>query len=199
MVQTIEKPATPSVKKRERHDPRAQASMAGSASPRQVTLKLKNTRKKKTNATPDRPAMKRYYLKVFSASPTDRIGIIREGLPARDAKNMLLDLGVEQKTFFQALGLKTATVNRKIQNDLLLPSDESERLLGVAKLIGHLQTIVDESGDPQGFDASKWMARWLRESLPAFGGKKPIDFLDTMEGQALVADALARIQSGAYA
>lgn len=140
-----------------------------------------------------------FYTKVFSASPEDLILMIRQGVPASDAKRIIKDLGVEQKVFYHALGLKTATVNRKAKRNDLLSSGESERLLGVAKLVGQLEMIISESGDPEGFDAPEWMSTWLREPLPALGWEKPISFLDTMEGQALVSDALARIQSGAYA
>jgi putative toxin-antitoxin system antitoxin component (TIGR02293 family) len=125
--------------------------------------------------------------------------MIRKGVPAIEAKRLVLALGVEQKVFYQALGLKTATVNRKITQSEQLASDESERLLGVARLIGQVEAIVTESGDPQGFDAPEWLSRWLREPLPALGGSPPMALLDTMEGQAMVAEALARIQSGAYA
>lgn len=139
-----------------------------------------------------------YYAMVFSASPEDRIGMIRKGVPAGEVKKIIKDLGVEQKDFYHAIGLKVATVNRKVKHNGALSSDESERLLGVAKLVGQLEIMVSESGDPEGFDAPVWMSDWLREPLPALGGAKPIRFLDTMEGQALVSDALARIQSGAY-
>ena len=43
------------------------------------------------------------------------------------------------------------------------------------------------------------MSHWLNGPLPALGGARPIDLMDTMEGQALVSATLARIQSGAYA
>lgn len=136
---------------------------------------------------------------VYNASPEDRIKIIRRGMPATEAKRLVQVLGLEQKSFYHALGLKTATVNRKIAQSEQLSSDESERLLGVAKLIGQVEAIVSEAGDPDAFNAPEWISRWLREPLPALGGTAPIDLLDTMEGQAMVAEALARIQSGAYA
>lgn len=139
------------------------------------------------------------YRALFSASPQARIAMIRQGVPAIEAKRLVQALGVEQKVFYQALGLKTATVNRKITQSEQLASDESERLLGVARLIGQVEAIVAESGDPKGFDAPEWLSRWLREPLPALGGTPPMALLDTMEGQAMVAEALARIQSGAYA
>lgn len=139
------------------------------------------------------------YRELFAASPQARIAMIRQGVPAIEAKRLVQALGVEQKVFYQALGLKTATVNRKITQSEQLASDESERLLGVARLIGQVEAIVAESGDPKGFDAPEWLSRWLREPLPALGGTPPMALLDTMEGQAMVAEALARIQSGAYA
>lgn len=139
------------------------------------------------------------YRELFSASPQARIAMIRQGVPAIEAKRLVQALGVEQKVFYRALGLKTATVNRKITQSEQLASDESERLLGVARLIGQVEAIVAESGDPKGFDAPEWLSRWLREPLPALGGTPPMALLDTMEGQAMVAEALSRIQSGAYA
>ncbi|WP_274378045.1 MbcA/ParS/Xre antitoxin family protein, partial [Gluconobacter thailandicus] len=44
-----------------------------------------------------------------------------------------------------------------------------------------------------------WLARWLTDPLPALGNARPIDFMNTMEGQALVSQKLAQIASGAYA
>lgn len=144
-------------------------------------------------------AGKGYYLGIYAASPTERISMIRQGVPAQRAKWIIKDLGVEQQDFFNALGLKTATVNRKVKEHDVLSSAESERLIGFAKLVGQIDAIVAESGEPEGFDSSEWMARWLQDPLPSLGGKKPIDFLDTMEGQSIVSSMLARMQSGAYA
>ncbi|MBY0612328.1 MAG: DUF2384 domain-containing protein [Beijerinckiaceae bacterium] len=139
------------------------------------------------------------YARVFRASAEDRIDMIRRGVPAAEVKKMIRDLGMEQRGFYQALGLKTATVNRKVKHHDRLSPDESERLLGVAKLMGQLEAMISESGESEGFDASGWMANWLRQPLGSLGGKAPFSFLDTMEGQTLVATALAQIQSGAYA
>ena len=44
-----------------------------------------------------------------------------------------------------------------------------------------------------------WLSGWLRTPVPALGGTRPIDLIDTMEGQALVSQVLTRMQSGAYA
>lgn len=91
------------------------------------------------------------------------------------------------------------TMNRKLTGKHRLLRSEDERVPGVARLVGQVRNIVEESGDPHGFDATAWMSRWLGEPLPALGGVRPLDLLDTTEGQALVSNTLAQMQSGAYA
>ena len=92
-----------------------------------------------------------------------------------------------------------ANRNRRVKRKKQLQPAEGERILFVARLVGQVQNIVDVSGNPEGFDSTAWMSRWLNEPLPALGGIRPLDLLDTMEGQALVSNAIAQIQSGAYA
>ena len=67
------------------------------------------------------------------------------------------------------------------------------------RILEQVQTMVRQSGEPAGFDAAAWLSRWLSEPLPALGGTRPIDLLNTAEGEAQVSTILARIQSGAYA
>lgn len=139
------------------------------------------------------------YMQIYKAAPLERIEIVKAGLPASRAKQIISDLAMPVASASAALHVSVSTINRKAKNKEVLDRDESERFLGLAKLIGQVQAMVEESGDPEGFDARAWTARWLKEPLAAFGGARPVDFMDTMEGQALVSDALARIQSGAYA
>lgn len=139
------------------------------------------------------------YLQIYRAAPVERISMIKQGVPASEAKQMIADLCFDQQVLLPALKLSPATVNRKAaRNEPLTPS-ESERVIGVARLVGQLQAMIEESGDPDGFDAPAWLSKWLREPVPALGGARPVDLLDTMEGQSLVSQALAQIQSGAYA
>ena len=139
------------------------------------------------------------YLAVFHASPLERIDMIRHGIPAVEAKRILADLAIGQGAALRALNLSPATVNKKAKQDKTLSPEDSERVIGMARLVGQLEAIVQESGDPKGFDPTAWMARWLNDPLPALGGTRPIDLMDTMEGQALVSTVLAQLQSGAYA
>jgi putative toxin-antitoxin system antitoxin component (TIGR02293 family) len=139
------------------------------------------------------------YIAVYRASPLERIDMIRRGIPASEAKRIFAELQIGQGAGFKALNLSTATVNKKAKQGDTLSPEESERIVGFAKLVGQLEAMIQDSGDLTNFDARAWMARWLTEPLPAFAGARPADLVDTMEGQGLVSAALAKIQSGAYA
>jgi len=140
-----------------------------------------------------------YCISVYRATPLERIGMIRQGIRASEAKRLFAALPIGQGAGFRALNLSTATVNKKAKRGDMLSPEESERVVGFARLVGQLEAMIEDSGDPAGFDARAWMARWLTEPLPALGGTRPADLMDTMEGQGIVSNALAMIQSGAYA
>lgn len=129
----------------------------------------------------------------------ERIGRIKAGIPATEAKSILAGLGLGQAEGLKALNLSQATVNKKAKQNTVLAPDESERVIGVARLLDQVESMARESGYPAGFDAAQWLAHWLRDPVPALGGRRPVDLMDTMEGQALVSTTLARMQSGAYA
>ena len=66
-------------------------------------------------------------------------------------------------------------------------------------LISQVDDMVRESGDPEGFDAAKWVATWLELPLPALGDRTPASFMDTVEGQKLVSNLVSMAQRGVYA
>ena len=68
----------------------------------------------------------------------------------------------------------------------------------VSALAAVVQHVVDESGDPAGFDALAWTTRWLAQPLPALGWACPIEHMSTPEGRALLESLIMRMQSGAY-
>lgn len=131
-------------------------------------------------------------------SPVERIERIRSGVPAREAKALLTGFAIPIGQLLAALGLSVATFNRKVASGGVLAPDESERVLGLAAMAAQVQRIVEESGDPTGFDATAWLSDWLQRHVPALGGVQPLSFLDTISGQRLVSDLVARMQTGAY-
>ncbi|MEQ7156529.1 antitoxin Xre/MbcA/ParS toxin-binding domain-containing protein [Brevundimonas aurifodinae] len=139
------------------------------------------------------------YVTVYRSTPMERISLVKRGVSAVYARRVMAALWDRRDAGYEALNLAPATMNRKVARQQALSPDEGERVLGLAKLIGQVEAIVSESGSSPDFDASAWLSEWLNEPVAALGGRKPVELLDTLEGQALVSDTLGRMQSGAYA
>lgn len=74
----------------------------------------------------------------------------------------------------------------------------SLRVQGVEKLINLVESMInpDYCAD---FYASSWVEQWIEQPLPALNNMKPVEYMDTIEGQELVINLLMKMQSGAYA
>lgn len=136
---------------------------------------------------------------IYRSDPQARIAVIRRGIPASTISNLSARMGMSKENLLSSLGLSHSTISRKERDATVLSKDESERVLGVESLIGMVQAMVEQSGDPAGFDAARWLSGWLTNPLPALAGETPASYMDTFEGQKLVAELLSMSQSGAYA
>jgi putative toxin-antitoxin system antitoxin component (TIGR02293 family) len=138
------------------------------------------------------------FVTLYKAPDLTRIQWVKS-IGAHDAKVILAQLRVPQGEALTALHIPVATVNRKAKTNAPLSPAEGERVLGFGRLLGQIQTMVRESGNPEGFDASAWLSAWMSAPVPALSGARPLDLMDTMTGQALVSQVLSQMQSGAYA
>lgn len=138
-------------------------------------------------------------LKLFRANVVERVNIVKDGVPAFYVNVLTECMGIPKDKFYRTIGLMRPTIDRKVRSSKLLNPDESERVMGIARLLGLAQSLVQESGELEKFDGARWVAAWLDRPLPALGGKHPGEFMDTADGRTLVADLLAQQQSGAYA
>ena len=136
---------------------------------------------------------------MYNVDPHARITLIRQGIPAATIGHLSFRMGMSKESLLASLGLSRATISRKEKDASVLSKDETERVLGFETLINLVETMVAQSGDPTGFDAARWLAGWLMSPLPALGGATAASYMDTFEGQRLVAELLAMSQSGAYA
>lgn len=142
------------------------------------------------------------FRELFRTTPVDRIDLIRSGVNAADFKNFVSRLDIQQEKVFTMLDIATATVNRKASRNESLSREDSEKVVGMAKLIGQVEAMLEESGDPDlmhDFDAARWLTHWMEEPIPALGGATPADYMDTIEGQEMISRLLATMQTGAYA
>ena len=136
---------------------------------------------------------------AYRADPMERVSLVKEGVPADFVQVLANRMEMPQRQLVLTLGLASATISRKSRGRRPLSPDDSSKVLGMARLVGQVQTMVDESGLSEEFDAATWVAQWLDKPLPALAGRRPAELMDTPEGQSLVSNLVARFQTGAYA
>lgn len=129
----------------------------------------------------------------------ERVEMVRDGVPAELLTYLSDAMDISREKLYQMIGLSRSTGDRKVRQRQRLDADQGERVLGLARLVGAVERMVAESGDAEGFDAALWLAAWLDDPVPALGGRRPGELLDTAEGRALVSRLLMQMQSGAYA
>lgn len=184
-----------------RDSTRSERTMAFMPSP----FPAKSTGSKSLRSAPPRsmatslnPSMS--FANVYQAAPLQRIGLVKAGVVASMIDDIAKALSTTSSFVITILGLKRSTVARKKADPAAsLSTEDSERLVGLARLVGQVEVMVRESGDSTGFNAGKWLAHWLDQPLGALGGEKPSAYMDTSEGQSLVSSLLLQIQHGTYA
>ncbi|MGF6648542.1 antitoxin Xre-like helix-turn-helix domain-containing protein [Paraburkholderia sp. GAS82] len=138
-------------------------------------------------------------LGIYRTEPAARIKLIKAGVSPKVFIVLAKSMGRSKEDLGRALGLSAATIDRKAKLGEKLSADQGERVVGMARLIGQVLAMVEESGDPTDFDAAQWIAGWLDTPVPALGGHHPAEYMDTAEGRGLVSWTLAMMQSGSYA
>lgn len=139
------------------------------------------------------------YGTVFLASRAERFNLIDQGVPAQDFVTTIRDLGLTQDRTFKILGFPRSSMKKKIAAHSPLKRDEGTLVIGLRRLIGQVEVMVAESGDPKDFSAAKWIAGWMETPNPALAGKCPADYMHLPEGQEMLSQLLSQMQSGAYA
>lgn len=139
------------------------------------------------------------FMSVYNAAPMDRINWMKKGLGADYIAAFAEQLRTSKDQLMKTLDLPRATIDRKAKANQNLSTEQAERVIGLSKLIGQVQTMVEQSGDPSGFNAAQWVGQWLERANPALGGQRPAELMDTVAGQEVVGGVLAKMQSGAYA
>ena len=135
---------------------------------------------------------------VYRAAPLERVKLIKAGVAPDTVGDIAEAMGAPQEAVIRDLGIARSTWARKRSQHAPLEQHASEKVVGLATLIGQVETLVEEQGAPAGFDAAKWFRDWMRQPVPALGGRKPVELLDTKEGQQIVSGLLDAIRAGAY-
>ena len=136
---------------------------------------------------------------VYRATGIERVRLVKAGVPARIVEGLARRMHMPKERLFATLGMGRATIDRKARESQPLSRDEGSKLLGIWRLIGQVQAMVEDGGTAAGFDPAQWVSTWLEQPLPALDGRRPAEFMDTPEGQQLVASLVERMGAGAYA
>jgi putative toxin-antitoxin system antitoxin component (TIGR02293 family) len=139
-----------------------------------------------------------FALSLYRTGGPELVRIVKHGVPACFVDVLTKRMAMPKDRFYRTIGLIRPTVDRKVREQKLLNQDESERLVGITRLVGQVESMMQESGASCDFDAAKWITAWLDKPLPALGRKRPGEFMDTAIGRSLVADLLNQQQSSAY-
>jgi len=139
------------------------------------------------------------FANFYQTDPIEKIKMVRDGISSRYVSTISDSMGITKDALFKVLNFPKSTIDKKIVANQSLPIEQGERLMGLVKLVGQVEVMVCESGNPEGFNAAKWVAAWIDKPSPALGGEKPSAYLDTVSGQEMISDLLSKMQSGAYA
>jgi putative toxin-antitoxin system antitoxin component (TIGR02293 family) len=85
--------------------------------------------------------------------------------------------------------LPKRTLHRRIEQGELLKQDESERVLRLLSLYARAVEV---------FEDQERATRWFSSRPKAFGGKTPLEFMQTEPGARWVEDVLGRIEHGVF-
>ena len=137
-----------------------------------------------------------FVTRVYAADPIGLIETERMGVAGVFVKDLSKRMNIPAQRMFTMLGVPKATAEKKVASGELLSGSGGRAAIGMARLLGIAQEIVEGSTarEAKDFDAAKWLER----PQPALGGRKPASLIDTPTGVDVVARLLGAIESGAY-
>ena len=135
----------------------------------------------------------------YRQSPDEVIEIVRQGVPAERLIEIGECLHRSREWLFRTLKLPRSTMDHKIRQHERLSPEHSERVVGLERLIGQVQAMVEDTDATSDFNACRWVGQWLGRPVPALGDAKPADFMDTLQGQTMISRLLAQSQAGVFA
>jgi len=141
----------------------------------------------------------RDYGVVWLAPAIDRIRAVEAGVPSEFLTALATEMDVPQNTLYGWVGIAPVIVKRKLNSRKPLNLNDGERALGIARLVGQVETLIRASGDKNEFDAKRWIAQWLGQPNPALGGQPPGRYMNTAAGCSMVSDLISLAAGGGFA
>jgi len=121
---------------------------------------------------------------------TDQVQFIeasRKGIPGEWVKAAVTGTGL-RPTFLKILNVSSGNLSR-VYRKKALDRDTSEQVLDTVRVFWR---VLDT------WESSDLALEWLRNPVPALGGEKPSNLLDTFEGRRWIAQVLNKIEYGNF-
>lgn len=120
---------------------------------------------------------------------TEWVTIIRHGVPPSAVDALTGFLHISQGDLSDALDIPLRTLVRR-KGAKLLPSDETAKLVRVARVIERAEDVFEDADAARG---------WMKSANASLSGETPMSMLDTEIGAGAVMDTLGRIEHGVFA
>jgi putative toxin-antitoxin system antitoxin component (TIGR02293 family) len=125
----------------------------------------------------------------LSDKPSERIALIRRGIPKKLLIEFQRNSGLSNKIIATILHVSERTLQRRSSDELLNP-DASEKLLQLSSLYNHGINV---------FGSVEKFSKWINRPSPRLENNKPIELFDTFDGISQVEHELGRIEYGIFA
>src|SRR5437762_4299546 len=89
---------------------------------------------------------------IYRAARLERVRVIKAGVAPAAVKDIAVAMGSPQEVVIKNLGISRSTWARKRSQQVPLEQHASEKVMGLAALIGQVESLVKEQRQPKGFD-----------------------------------------------
>ena len=117
------------------------------------------------------------------------IEITEKGFSISVAQRVQKRLNLSNKQFSEMLNLSESTFQRRIKNQSLLSTVESEKVVDFSKIIAKGVDVFEDERD---------FKTWLESPILALGNRRPLDLLGSSIGREEVLNILFRIEHGIF-
>lgn len=165
-------------------------------SKQQITPRKRTTRRVMRKATPG--IVVASFLDSYKLTDIERINLIRKGLAVNHIDKISKSMGASKEELYRIMGIAPSSISRWSKESKPLNKEASSRVLGIQRLIGQVQYMVNNYGDPKDFNAAQWFNDWANEPNPSLNGVAPMEYLDTDAGVEMIANLLNSMLYGNY-
>ncbi len=137
--------------------------------------------------------------RVQGAQGIELFDAVEAGVPTAVVDVIAGATGQAAASVMDMLGVSATTFRRKDEAGAPLPDVAGHRAMALLRIAATLRRLLQESGDPEAqrdFDLHAWLADWLQQRLPEFGGRTPAEMLRNPEGLRAVEQVLERMRGG---